>query len=1296
MAKQQIFNYSFTPGVNQTFNAYPNAVTRLLNNKNYIQKMVLAFIANQVASNTAPFINFTYNAFKCERDTGYLIDAVANDLRFNGNAESVLISSFYWFNGAPQVDGDRAPEIAAQNYARDLINNYIFTGTAASPAYQTAVAQNTTGSNAEAGASTRITSLYGDITSTVNTGNSPAVVAPTGFYGFVLIEGNINVKDLLLITDVTTSTIIYNFADSTKSATSIYNFNTSKTRYTLYTNTTAFSNQDKLQIFVNQDTEFIKPHPTYQDPVEKMRISSPQSMMDTDFEYSLQGTKWETLSLVNNIPSVFSKANEPSFTASQITSIIPVAGGASAAWSTTTYAPNGTSGLTQIVGTGSTTTYVYDDFNLQINLPFNVLFLGQTYSSVYVGSNGYITFGGGSSIYFGWAGNQPPFPHLLFSPSDRTMMNLYTGQVGSKFIIKVNGGNCCSGNLVYDVEIHFTNGSNIIDVHVISNQSGSASPAVGDGVNATYVATAPNNPLNAGTTYRVITSAGASRDVQVIVNTTPIVPFFIGQPLIFKETANLYLDGSYLVKSVINTTTFRATMSVDLVAGTNYKSNYTTIYTGGFFASAEIPLSSITSVVGTTDARITFNSPHGLFPTQFIYVVDANQAAQTYIGSFQIKSIQSATIATYTTNALATYGSATTLSTGTTRIYVRPTGVGFHRFQSGGVQINPGASTPNTQIIRQTRKYFRYQSGKGIQFSTGILFVPTYDVSVVSVTTNVFNAVLNPFYDLNITTEQINGFGQPDSYRPGAYILLSGFTVTSGSNYNGLYFVSGVLNDKSFTVKVSPTVTDLNPGGTRRVTLVSWTDAAVRDGLFDDQNGIFFEHDGSTLSVVKRASTLTLGGTVTGTANSSIISGVTTAFLTQLAVGNYIVIKGCSYLVTSIGSNTTMTIQPDFRGTTESGLKVQKTVDTSVVQSDFNLDKLDGTGPSGFVFDKSKMQMVFIDYSWYGAGRIRWGMRGLDGSIIYVHQAAQNNINTEAYMRSGNLPGRFEITTKSKLGVLTSSLSTSGTSFTMSTTDANQFIRKGRVIINNEVMRYTKGTITGSNTTFAIDQRNEFGLTTNASAVIGDAVLSFNQNCAPALSHWGVSVIMDGRFDEDKSYLFTAAPQNILNIGVGQEIPLISIRLAPSVDNGIGREFGVRNLINRSALTLKSIGISSTRALQVTCRVNAETTLFTTIANWRATGNGSISQYVDHSLSGTTPAPAAGDQVFSFFAEDGLGRQAITTTSIDIIRELGNSILGGQNIYPDGPDILTVFARNLDGSNNAQVRARISWTESQG
>lgn len=1292
MAKRQIFDFTFIPGFNQSFNAFPNAYSRLLSNKNYIAEMAAAFIANQVASNTAPFINFTYNRSKCKRDVNYVLDSVINDLRYNGNTETVLISSFYWKDGVPQVDGDRQPEIVTQNYIRDLINNYIFTGTAASPAYQTAVAQITSGSNAEAGASTRITSLYSGITSTISTGTSPAISAATGYLGTVEIQGNYELRDLLLINNVSRNTIIFNFADTTKSAKSIFKFTTSKTRYTLDFDTTGMLETDKLQVFIEGDAVYIRPHPTYQDPVEKMRVSTPQSMMDTDFEYSLQGTKWETTTLINNIPSVFSKANEPAFTSTQITSLLPVSSAAfTVGVASTTYAPNGTGGLSLILN-GS---YYADDFNYQQSLPFNITYLGQQYSSVYVGSNGYVTFGGGSSIYFSWAGNFPPFPHILAAPADRTLWQLYAGQVGSKYIIKVRGGNCCSGPIVYDVEYHFTANSGIIDVHMVQKDTGDAvSPAIGDGVNSAWITTFT---LNAGTARRIITSAGASRDLQITVNTTPVVPFFVGQPIVLKETANLYLDGSYLIKQVINSTSFRATMSKALVTGTDYKTNYTTIYTGGFFTGAEIPISSIVAVVGTTNGTITFSSPHGLFPGQSIYIVDINQNDQPHIGAFTINIVTGTNTVQYTTNSVTTYGSATTLSSGTTRIYVRPQGVGQHRYADGGVQINPGTSTPNTQIIRQTRRYFRYQSGKGVQFSTGVLFCPTYDIAAISVTTNVFDAVLNPFYDLNVTTDTEHGFAQPDAYRTGAYIQLSGFTVTSGLNYNGLYYVSGIVNERQFTVKISPSITDLAPGGALQVRVLGWQDATVRDGMFDDQNGLFFEHDGNELAVVRRSSTFQITGTITATANSSTITGVGTRFFSQLGVGDYIVIKGCSYLVTTLTSNTAITVQPDYRGATETGVRILKTADTRISQGNFNVDRLDGSGPSGYVFDKNKMQMVFIDYSWYGAGKIRYGMRGLDGSILYCHEIPNNNTNTEAYMRSGNLPGRFEINTRSKQGRLTSTLTSGSTSFTMLTTDANNFPRQGRVFINYEIMRYTKGAISGANTTFAIDTRNEYGLSSNATAAIGDAVISFNQNCAPALSHWGVSVMMDGRFDEDKSYLFTAASANNVNIGAGQEIPIVSIRLAPSVDNGIGREFGVRNLINRSAMTLKNIGIAAAGVFQITVKINAETTLFTTTANWRVVGNGSIGQYLDHSLTGVNPAPVAGDSVFSFFAEDSgtAGRFAITSTDVQIIRELGNSILGGNNIYPDGPDILTVFARNLGGSS-ANIRARVSWTESQG
>jgi hypothetical protein len=46
------------------------------------------------------------------------------------------------------------------------------------------------------------------------------------------------------------------------------------------------------------------------DPVTKLRVSNPETLIDTDFEYGLQPTKWETLELINNTPSFFSKSGD--------------------------------------------------------------------------------------------------------------------------------------------------------------------------------------------------------------------------------------------------------------------------------------------------------------------------------------------------------------------------------------------------------------------------------------------------------------------------------------------------------------------------------------------------------------------------------------------------------------------------------------------------------------------------------------------------------------------------------------------------------------------------------------------------------------------------------------------------------------------------------------------------------------------------------------------------------------------------------------------------------------------------
>jgi len=1293
MAKKQLFNYSFTPGSNESFNAFPNAYARLVANKAFIQKMSVAYIQNQINNNIAPFQDYDYNSAKCERDVGYVIEALTNDLKFNGNVQTREIASFYWVGDIPQVDGDRAPEVSVYTYITSLINNYIFPGVAASPAYQTAEPQITTGLNGEAGANARVTTLLTGITDTITNGltSLPALTLGNGFWGYLTTRGKITVKKSALIVNSTRGVIMYNFADATRTAYAIYKqIPDDLTTIYFYSVTSTMRPTDEISLIYDEGSASMKPDPVYQDAVEKMRVSTPQSMMDTDFEYSAQGTKWETVETINSYPSYFLKANEPAFSGSQIVSITGQSPTGTAGIALNAGVPtNGTTGLTNLF-TGDS-----DDTFVQVNLPFNIQFLGSTYNVLFVGTNGYISFGTGTGqIPTALVPTTPPFPHLGFFKGDKRLLTLNGGVVTTGiYTLRWEGYNF-GGNIANRtiVEIRWFENSNQQQIRYTTNANGSTWLEISDGT--TLIASQSITGLDG---WNILTNS--NRPVRVVVQTAPTSPFAVMQPISLRETTNRLSDATGVISSVINTTTFDMRVGKPVVNGTNYANANTTIYTGGFFAAGAIPINSIQQIISTIQAEITFQSPHSLFPGNKIFVTDTSNPTAVWVGVFEINQVRSATVVRYLTNATAAFGSTTTVNGGNTRVYVAPEGVPTHRFNDGGVSITTATSSPNAQIIRQTRRYFRYQSGKGIQFSTGILFKPTYDISSVSVLTNV-----NP-YVFTIVTDIDHGFTTPDQYRLGAQIYLSGFTVTSGLNrYNGFFRVATVVDSRTFTVTLPAGTqpTDTSPGGVGKVIVQNWQDSVVRDGMFDDQNGLFFEYDGADIYVVRRNSTNQLPGSVSVTANSSTVTGTGTKWLSQLREGDNILIKGVGYIIAQIINDTQIYIAPACKTITESGLRVLFTNDLRVASGSFNLDKFDGSGPSGFIFDGNKMQMVFIDYSWYGAGKARFGMRTLDGSIAYCHEFINNNVNTEAYMRSGNLPGRFEISNRSKRGVLRSTLTTVSSTFDMWDSEATDFPRIGRVVINYETMRYTKGTpgsagtISGrSATRFTIVQRNEFGLISNATANVGDNIWSFNQNCAPSLSHWGVSVMMDGRFDEDKSYLFTAGTTNQINVGAGSELPIVSVRLAPSVDNGIGDQFGRRALINRSALTLKQVGVAVSGFFQITLRLNTESTLFTNQANWIRTGNGSISQYLDHSVSGTTPAPVAGDVLMSFFAEEGQGRFATTSFDINIIRELGNSVFGGNVGYPDGPDIITVFARNL-GANAQNVRCRLSWTESQG
>lgn len=83
-------------------------------------------------------------------------------------------------------------------------------------------------------------------------------------------------------------------------------------------------------------------------------------------------------------------------------------------------------------------------------------------------------------------------------------------------------------------------------------------------------------------------------------------------------------------------------------------------------------------------------------------------------------------------------------------------------------------------------------------------------------------------------------------------------------------------------------------------------------------------------------------------------------------------------------------------------------VDNIIPQSEWNLDRLDGSGEGRQVLDVSSDNIYVIDFQWLGAGRIRWGL-DFSGHITYVHQVQWANSAEVPFMRTANLPFRVSI-----------------------------------------------------------------------------------------------------------------------------------------------------------------------------------------------------------------------------------------------------------------------------------------------
>jgi hypothetical protein len=314
-------------------------------------------------------------------------------------------------------------------------------------------------------------------------------------------------------------------------------------------------------------------------------------------------------------------------------------------------------------------------------------------------------------------------------------------------------------------------------------------------------------------------------------------------------------------------------------------------------------------------------------------------------------------------------------------------------------------------------------------------------------------------------------------------------------------------------------------------------------------------------------------------------------------------------------------------------------------------------------------------------------------------------------MRSGNLPARYECNTIPPITYLTSTLANTNTT-SMSVNDTSEFPSSGTLCIRGsgntgatiEYVNYTgKTSTTFTGLTRAVTNLSGPGGLTGGGGTSTAATFTFSATApvsvemhspqtSAIVGHWGSSVIMDGRYDDDKSFLFTAGMVTGLSIAAGATNALISLRLSPSVDSGLTGILGGRELINRMQLTLRELGILSSGNILVSLILNGRVSGGT----FTNAGGSSLSQICLHAATTTV---TGGETVYSFFTGNG-----IVARELNLVRDLGNSILGGgntlsaptttANVYPDGPDVITIVARNLAASATT-VNARISWSEAQ-
>lgn len=266
--------------------------------------------------------------------------------------------------------------------------------------------------------------------------------------------------------------------------------------------------------------------------------------------------------------------------------------------------------------------------------------------------------------------------------------------------------------------------------------------------------------------------------------------------------------------------------------------------------------------------------------------------------------------------------------------------------------------------------------------------------------------------------------------------------VTSVSNFPSSYEIS---NDVGNPVPVSGTVaatqgtTPWVVTGTTTSTVSSFpttsTDAFNRlrvsqpFTMFDSShryadNGLWATSVANGGTAVFSATEGLVNLSVTGTLGSKVYRETTKVFSYQpgksLLVDNTFVMNapllGLRQRAGYFGTSNGYYLETDGLGIYFVERSLSTASETRVLQANWNVDPMDGTGPSGITLDISKAQIFWMDLQWLGEGTVRMGFE-INGQCYLCHQWNHANIIESTYITTASLPLRIEIENTGNTGV---------------------------------------------------------------------------------------------------------------------------------------------------------------------------------------------------------------------------------------------------------------------------------------